>query len=143
MISRILVGLQFFFIFLMILPLDAPTLHPYIGIFIALIGLIIGLLGIYEHKSGNFNIRPTIKENCELVTTGIYAYIRHPMYLSVLVAMFGVAVIYFTYYEFAVYVLLFVTMFIKMFYEESLWKCHTPAYIEYMKKTKRFLPFVF
>ena len=65
------------------------------------------------------------------------------MYLSVLVAMFGIAVIYFTYYEFAIYILLFVTMFIKMFYEESLWKCHSPAYIEYMKKTKRFLPFIF
>ncbi len=143
MISRILVGLQFFFIFLMILPLDTQTQHPYVGIFITLVGLVIGLLGIYEHKSGNFNIRPVIKENCELVTTGIYAYIRHPMYLSVLVAMFGIAVIYFTYYEFAIYILLFVTMFIKMFYEESLWKCHSPAYIEYMKKTKRFLPFIF
>ena len=143
MISRILVGLQFFFIFLMLLPLDTQTQHPYVGIFITLVGIVIGLLGIYEHKSGNFNIRPVIKENCELVTTGIYAYIRHPMYLSVLVGMFGIVVIYFTYYELALYILLFVTMFIKMFYEESLWKCHSPAYIEYMKKTKRFLPFIF
>jgi len=143
MISRILVGLQFFFIFLMLLPLDTQTQYPYVGIFITLVGIVIGLLGIYEHKSGNFNIRPDIKENCELVTTGIYAYIRHPMYLSVLLGMLGIAIIYFTYYEFALYILLFMVMIIKMFYEESLWKCHNPAYSEYIKKTKRFLPFIF
>ncbi|SFV65353.1 hypothetical protein MNB_SM-5-770 [hydrothermal vent metagenome] len=127
----------------MLLPLDTQTQHLYLGGSISLVGIVIGLLAIYEHKSDNFNIRPEIKENCELVTTGIYAYIRHPMYLSVLVGMFGVAVIFFTYYEFALYTLLFITMLIKMFYEESLWKCHNPAYLEYMKKTKRFIPFVF
>jgi len=142
MIGRILVGLQFFFIFLMLLPLDTPTRHLYIGSSITIIGIVIGLLGIYAHKRDNFNIRPEIKENCKLVTTGIYSYIRHPMYLSVLLGMFGVAVIFFTYYEFALYIVLFMIMLIKMFYEERLWKCHNPAYLEYMKKTKRFIPFV-
>ena len=143
MIGRILVGLQFFFIFLMILPFGAKMSHPYIGIFISCIGIIVGLLGIFAHKRDNFNIRPEIKENCELVTTGIYAYIRHPMYLSVLITMFGIAVIYLTYYEFTIYLLLFMLMFVKMFYEESLWKCHNPAYIEYIKKTKRLIPSLF
>ena len=141
--SKILVGLQFFIIFLMILPLGTKTLHPYLGGFILLFGIIIGLLAIKEHKRGNFNIRPDIKENCELVTSGIYKYVRHPMYLSVLSSMFGIAIMYFTYYEFALFIMLFLTLLVKLFYEESLWKCHNPAYIEYVQKTKRLIPFVF
>ncbi|ADN08115.1 methyltransferase family protein [Sulfurimonas autotrophica] len=141
--SKILVGLQFFIIFLMILPLGTKTQHLYLGSLILIFGIIIGLLALKEHKSGNFNIRPDIKENCELVTSGIYTYVRHPMYLSVLLSMFGLAVIYFTYYEFALLVILLITLLVKLFYEESLWKCHNPAYIEYLQKTKRLLPFVF
>ena len=141
--SRVLVGLQFFIIFLMILPLGSETRYPYMGSLILIIGIIIGLLAIKEHKRGNFNIRPDIKENCELVTSGIYTYVRHPMYLSVLVSMFGVAVIYFTYYEFVLFIMLLVTLLVKLFYEESLWKCHSPDYIEYLQRTKRLIPFVF
>lgn len=141
--SKILVGLQFFLIFMMLLPLGSQTQHLYIGMTILVIGIAIGLLAIQTHENGNFNIRPDIKENCSLVTHGIYSYIRHPMYLSVLVSMFGVAFIYFTYYEFALYILLLLTLLIKLFYEESLWKCHNPAYLEYMAKTKRLIPFIF
>ena len=143
MIGRILVGLQFFFIFLMLLPLTEPTIHPYIGIGITIVGIVIGLLAIYEHKSDNFNIRPDIKENCELVTTGVYAYVRHPMYLSVLLSMLGVAVIYFTYYEFILFLLLLLTLLVKLFYEERMWRCYSEEYVKYMKKTKRLIPFVF
>ena len=141
--SKILVGSQFFLIFMMLLPLGSQTQHLYIGMTILVIGIAIGLLAIQTHENGNFNIRPDIKENCSLVTHGIYSYIRHPMYLSVLVSMFGVACIYFTYYEFALYILLLLTLLIKLFYEESLWKCHNPAYLEYMTKTKRLIPFIF
>ena len=141
--SKILVGLQFFIIFLMILPFGAPTQHLYFGSFILIFGIMTGLLAIKEHKRGNFNIRPDIKENCELVTSGVYAYVRHPMYLSVLLSMFGVAVIYFTYYEFVLFLFLLITLLVKMFYEERLWKCHNRAYIGYVQKTKRLIPFVF
>lgn len=141
--SKILVGLQFFIIFLMILPLGTPTKHLSAGLMILALGIITGLLAVKEHKRGNFNIRPDIKENCELVTKGIYAYIRHPMYLSVLLSMLGVTVIYFTYYEFVLYSLLLVTLLVKLLYEESLWQCHNPAYAAYMQKTKRLIPFVF
>ena len=141
--SKILVALQFFIIFLMILPLGTPVKHLYLGLAVLALGLVIGLLAVKEHKRGNFNIRPDIKENCELVTSGIYGYIRHPMYLSVLLSMFGVTLIYFTYYEFTLFMMLLITLLVKLFYEESLWKCHNPAYIEYRKRTKRLIPFVF
>ena len=141
--SKILVGLQFFIIFLMLLPIGAQTKYPAIGLTVIVIALFIGILAIFEHKRGNFNIRPDIKDNCELVMSGIYRFVRHPMYLSVLLAMFGVAIMYFTYYEFALFIFLVITLVVKLLYEEHLWKCHDKEYGEYMKKTKRLIPFLF
>ena len=141
--SKILVFLQFFIIFLMILPLGSPTDSLYIGVSIISIGILIGLLAIKAHKSGNFNIRPDIKDNCSLVTSGIYAYVRHPMYLSVLVMMFGFVVIYPYYYEIVLFFVLVAVLVTKMLYEESLWVCHDSNYTAYQKKVKRLIPFLF
>jgi len=141
--SKILVFLQFFIIFLMILPLGSSVIHPYIGLTVFAFGGIVGLLAIAAHKRGNFNIRPDIKESCELVTHGIYAYVRHPMYLSVLLMMLGVSLVYFTYYEFILYLFLVIVLLVKLFYEEHLWQCHSEAYEVYKKRTKRLIPFLF
>ena len=141
--SKILVGLQFFIIFLMLLPLSSTTIHLELGLTILSIGVIVGLVAINTHEQGNFNIRPDIKENCKLVTGGIYSYIRHPMYLSVILSMLGITTIYFTYYEVSLFILLVITLLVKLFYEESLWKCHGTEYGQYMKKTKRLIPFIF
>jgi len=141
--SRILVGLQFFIIFLMFLPFTSETSYPVLGLVILVLGVVVGVFAINEHEKGNISIQPSIKEDCMLVTTGIYSHIRHPMYLSVLTGMLGIAIIYFTYYEIALYILLVVTLLVKLFYEESLWQCNGPQYKQYMKRTKRLIPFVF
>jgi len=143
MVSRFLVFLQFFIIFLMLLPVGAKTTHLYMGLAILMVGLVVGLLAIKEHKPGNFNIIPDIKESCELVTTGVYAFVRHPMYLSVILLMFGVSIIFFTPYEFVLFGVLFIVLNIKLLYEEHLWKCHSAAYAEYKRKTKRLIPFIY
>ena len=141
--SNILVFTQFFVIFLMSLPFGAPTQTLYFGLGVMSIGGIVGLLALKENRLGNFNIRPDLREDCSLVTTGIYGFIRHPMYTSVLIMMLGVVAIYPMNYEYILYGVLLVTLLIKLFYEESIWKCESPEYIEYTKQTKRIIPFIF
>ena len=141
--SKILVFLQFFIIVLMLLPFGEQTHYLWSGLFVAVMGVVIGVTAINTHERGNFNIRPDIKESCRLVTHGIYAYIRHPMYLSVLTMMFGILLIYFTLYEVVLYLLLVAVMLTKLFYEESLWQCHSAEYEAYKKETKRLIPFIF
>ncbi len=142
--SRILVFVQFFVIFLMLLPVVTAKTH-YVGggLFFLAVGLFTGWSALQKNQLGNFNIRPDIREECQLITDGIYAYIRHPMYTSVLLSMFGVALIYFSLYELVLFFILLINMMIKMFYEESLWHCEGEAYKEYAKRTKRLVPFVF
>lgn len=140
--SGILVFMQFFIIFLMLLPLGSDTSHPNIGSFLVVIGLSIGALALYKNRLGNFNIRPDIKEDASLVSDGIYSYIRHPMYTSVLVSMLGIVFLYFNIFEIILYLILFLNMLIKMFYEESLWMKKSDEYKEYSKTTYRLVPFI-
>jgi len=141
--SKILVFIQFATIFLMLLPIGTKTSNFYVGITLLVIGLIIGIAAIYKNRFGNFNIRPDIKEDCKLITDGIYAYVRHPMYTSVLVAMFGIMLLYINIFEIILYTILLINMLIKMFYEEKLWNCNGENYREYAQKTSRLIPFLF
>ena len=141
--SKLLVFMQFFVIFLMILPFGAPMSSSLYGVAIIVLGLFVGVLALSKNKLGNFNIRPDIKEDCTLVTTGIYGYIRHPMYVSVLLSMLGVVVLYPMVYEYVLFSVLLITLLIKLFYEESMWKCESQEYREYIKTTKRLIPYIF
>ena len=58
-------------------------------------GVVVCALGIAlaiwarVHLGRNWGMPMSAKESPELVTTGPYAYIRHPIYLGILLAMFG------------------------------------------------------
>jgi len=142
--SKFLVFIQFFSIFLMLLPIGIKTSqYLFIGLFIVLIGISVGVLALSKNQLGNFNVRPIIKENCSLITTGIYSYIRHPMYTSVLVSMFGVLLIDMNIFKIIIYAVLLLNILVKMFYEESLWLCKSQEYLLYTKNTKRLIPYIF
>ncbi|HPR88114.1 MAG TPA: isoprenylcysteine carboxylmethyltransferase family protein [bacterium] len=80
----------------------------------------------------------------ELVTSGIYRYIRHPLYSSLLWLTWGIFFKQVTWVAFflalAASGLLFATARAD---ENECIRFFGPAYQEYMKKSKRFLPFVF
>ena len=141
--GKFLVFLQFFLIFLMILPIGASTNTMFYGLLVSGLGIVVGLLALSINRLGNFNIHPDLKEDGTLVTTGIYAYIRHPMYTSVLLSMLGIVLIYPMPYEYVLYGLLVLTLLVKLFYEEHLWKCESSEYIGYCRNTKRIIPYIF
>lgn len=141
--SKILVFIQFFVIFLMVLPFGAPTNYFVLGVSVTALGLLIGVAALWANKLGNFNIVPDIKEECILITSGIYAYIRHPMYASVLLSMLGVMILYFSPYELVLFMVLLVNMLTKMLYEEKLWHCEGSEYEKYTQNTKRLIPYIY
>jgi len=141
--SKILVFVQFLMICLMIIPLTPIYLSFKVGYLFIVIGILVGYLAIKRQPRKNFNIRPDIKEDCILIQDGIYGYIRHPMYFSVIVSMLGVLLLRFSLYELVLYMVLVINMITKMLYEESLWHCEGKEYKEYSKNTKRLIPFLF
>jgi protein-S-isoprenylcysteine O-methyltransferase Ste14 len=79
-----------------------------------------------------------------LVTTGIYAFIRHPMYSSLLFLAWGIALKNITLASFLLALL--TTLFLLATAHADELECIAhfgPAYEEYMQKTARFIPFVF
>ncbi len=141
--SKILVTLQFTLILLMILTINSKSDFFYLGIVILLIGIGIGFIAIKEHNGLDFNIRPDIPKNSSLITTGIYSYIRHPMYFSVIFSMLGILIAFFSRNELFIYICLVSIMLIKLNYEEGLWCCYTKEYNNYKQKTKKIIPFIF
>ena len=141
--SKILVTLQFLSILLMLFMIEIGSKFFILGIIISILSIYIGISGINEHNK-KFNIRPDIQQdNTTLITTGIYKYIRHPMYFSVVFGMLGILIAFYSMTELIVYIFLVVVMIIKLHYEESLWVNHTDEYKTYQKNTKKLIPFVY
>ena len=90
----------------------------------------------------NWSSHPAAKEHHQLVTTGPYAYVRHPIYSGILLAALGTAV---TSSIFGVGMFIFITIAFawRMNKEERIMLQLFPEqYPEYRKRTKRLVPFV-
>ena len=102
----------------------------------------VGAWALTANRPGNFNVRPEPKPGGQLVTRGPYAYVRHPMYLAVMVAMLGFCLGYGTPWRWAALVALGIVLVIKLHMEEEAMAARHPGYAEYARSTKRIVPFV-
>jgi protein-S-isoprenylcysteine O-methyltransferase Ste14 len=81
------------------LPLPNTRLYaPNASMLMSLVGLLVSALGIglailaRAHLARTWGVPMASKENPELVTTGPYALVRHPIYSGMLLAMVGSAI---------------------------------------------------
>lgn len=140
--SKVLVSLQFILIALLLLLNDSIFNHL-ISLSISVLGFLFGIYTLYFNRIGNFNITPEIKENSKLIQNGAYKYIRHPMYLSVLLMMGGVILNNINLINILCYFALFIVLNLKANKEEKLLSEKYEEYKEYKRATKMFIPFVF
>lgn len=138
---KILVGIQFLSMGLMLF-FSNGIFHQLFALIVFLVGLGIGLWALLHNRLGNFNIQPKLKEDAKLITTGIYSYIRHPMYFSVVLMMLGVLIATPTLYESIFFAILLMVLYLKAKKEEALWIEESADYVAYKRKTKYFIPFV-
>jgi protein-S-isoprenylcysteine O-methyltransferase Ste14 len=78
-----------------------------------------------------------------LVTTGPYAFLRHPIYTAVCLFTLAGTLTYRTPASFGWLVLVFAGAIGRMLCEETLLKDRYPAYADYASRTARMVPFVF
>ena len=74
------------------------------------------------------------------VFTGIYRYVRHPLYLGEIIATTGVLVFRFSNLNLFLTVLFIVTQVIRSRFEENKLSSVFPSYMEYKQKTGAFFP---
>ncbi|QPC82483.1 isoprenylcysteine carboxylmethyltransferase family protein [Phototrophicus methaneseepsis] len=126
-----------------VLPQSGTWLAHIVGLIMAVVGLVIVLYAIFEHQRVGKklpNVAPTPKEGGNLITSGLYTYIRHPIYSGVLLGAFGIAVFQGEIVTFLLAVALYILFSIKSRYEESLLKTTFAGYAQYMTRTGRFIP---
>ncbi len=139
--SIVIVALQISLIVAMALPLGAGAWSLPATALIAA-GIAVGVWALSTNRPGNFNIRPEPKSGGQIVTRGPYAYVRHPMYLGVMLAMLGFCLGYGEHWRWAALAALGIVLVIKMNIEESAMTARHPGYADYARSTKRIVPFL-
>jgi protein-S-isoprenylcysteine O-methyltransferase Ste14 len=91
----------------------------------------------------NWGMPMSLKENRELVTTGPYQYVRHPIYTGVMLAMLGSALVWGRWLLIAVAIYFLYFIFSAISEEKTLSNEFPNTYPSYKKKTKMLIPFVF
>lgn len=118
---------------------------PYIVKIIASILFILSYLFYAEVMRENAYLSRTIKveENQSLIDTGLYAVIRHPMYLASIVMFLMIPLILGSWFSFICFVLYPIIIAFRIKNEEKILTEQLSGYIEYKQKVKyKIVPFI-
>lgn len=119
-----------------------PQVHRLIlmGSLIEWLG-IIGVLISAASLRRSLTAVPIPKEDGELSMSGLYRYVRHPMYTSVLLVACGIALHSGSGFKYLLAICLYVLFHLKSVYEERYLRLKYPEYAEYSAQIPRFIPF--
>ncbi len=92
-------------------------------------------------QPGQFNIHAEPKEG-QLISSGPYKYIRHPMYASALVIIWSGILGHFSLLNCIVGVIVTIVISIRMMVEEKYLRESYPEYVDFSRKTKLITPFI-
>jgi protein-S-isoprenylcysteine O-methyltransferase Ste14 len=131
-----------FFNFLEAVILKTTLFVNFLSITICIIGLLVCILARIE-LGGNWSAKVVIKKEHELISTGPYRFVRHPIYTGLLLLYLGSALAVGRVAGLIGFLILFFGLYIKLRLEEKLMiKYFKEKYIVYMKKTNALIPFV-
>lgn len=135
------------FVLIFIAPLiersSPPTfLAVPLGLFVAALGLLFALRGVMQLGS-SLSIFPRPVPNGQLVRTGVYRFVRHPIYTGVILGAVGWAVVTWSVLAFIGAGILLV-FFDRKSAQEEIWLVEQyPDYVDYQRQTKKLIPGVY
>ena len=138
------VGIQFILFVVYIFRLSkidfgVPRWLQLIGLFLSVAGIIISLASVLALNK-NLSAFPTPKQSAKLIQSGIYKYIRHPIYSGILFFTFGFSMYSENTLRFLIFFMLLILFRFKAVYEEKLLQDKFSNYAAYKKTTGMFLP---
>ena len=108
-----------------------------------LLGIGLGIWAILAMRIGNFNIMPDPLKHSQLVTSGPYRMIRHPMYLAILLTTLPLIIYSFDIFRLAIWLVLLIDLIFKLIYEENLLSVKLVGYDRYIERSFRLFPYIY
>lgn len=106
-----------------------------------LVGLGVVILGIaFVNLGSALTVHPIPLKKASLRTTGLYAIVRHPIYLGLLVLALGLVVLAASPWHIAFFAALSVLLHVKAGFEERLLLAVYPEYAAYARRVGRLIP---
>lgn len=119
-----------------------PELIFWIGLALLIIGAFISLVAVLQLNI-HLSPFPSPLPGSKLIQTGIFKFVRHPIYTGVFLSMFGFGILYDSGYKLIISLLLLILFYFKSIYEEIRLTEIFPEYPEYARYTGRFFPRIF
>ncbi|MHB8570824.1 MAG: methyltransferase family protein, partial [Metallibacterium sp.] len=110
------------------------------GVVLLLLAVLLGAWTLLHNRPGNFNVRPQPRAQGHLVTDGPYRWMRHPMYVTVLLGAAGWALCAGGSGRALIVLALLLVLNAKAALEERLLLARWPEYAAYRARTRRFVP---
>ncbi|MEO7835252.1 MAG: isoprenylcysteine carboxylmethyltransferase family protein [Ginsengibacter sp.] len=118
---------------------EVPHWLQLTGIFFSVAGIIISFASVVALNK-NLSAFPTPKQSAQLIQSGIYKYIRHPIYSGILFFTFGFSMYSENTLRLIIFLMLLILFRFKAAYEEKLLQDKFPNYNDYKKTVGMFLP---
>jgi protein-S-isoprenylcysteine O-methyltransferase Ste14 len=113
-----------------------------IGLIFCVAGVVIAIWSRYL-LGKNWSASVQKKENHELISTGTYRFVRHPIYTGILLIFLGNAIIVGDYRGLIAVAVILISFWFKLIKEEKwLLEIFGDKYLEYKKETKALIPWL-
>ena len=127
------------YIFELLPKLKIPFAVSIAGLPVAVAGFIVSLLSVFKLDQ-SLTVYPSPKPGSELITTGLYKYVRHPIYAGILFFAFGFALFWSSAFKLIISAVLLLWFWLKSNYEEKKLQDRYSNYKQYRQTTGRFFP---
>lgn len=102
-----------------------------------------GTIWARYHLGSNWGSVVGYTENHELITNGPYKYIRHPIYSCVILMFIGTFLYYGNPFSIVLIIIIPIWLLLRVKKEEIMIKLFGKKYKDYMKNSKRLIPWVY
>jgi len=139
-------------LWLVILPLDAERFHwsPAFPLWLKIVGGVALLPSLYlierttmENTYLSTMVRIQNERKQHVISTGLYGFVRHPLYLGSMLMMFGAPLLLGSLYGLLITFIGMIALVVRIIGEEKVLSDELEGYEEYKKKvTYRLIPFI-
>ncbi|MFN2261406.1 MAG: isoprenylcysteine carboxylmethyltransferase family protein [Psychroflexus sp.] len=111
-------------------------------LYFSLFGFLIIVIAVLQLNT-SLSPFPSPKSDAKLVKTGLFKFIRHPIYTGILISVFSISFWLGSGYRFLISLAILILFYFKTRYEEKKLAEKFTEYEIYQSKTGRFLPRLF